>query len=79
MKERKPKPFPHRCPECGKQEVYPETIRYKTSRKVSGVLYTFETPDVIVNKCRHCGQYSIPQRTLDQVEEYFQTVIVKGK
>ena len=65
------KSFPRRCPTCGKINVYVTIIRYRTARKVDGVLYEFETPDVTVNQCKTCKEYSIPQKTLDQVEEYF--------
>ena len=57
------RPFPRRCPMCGKIDVYATTIRYKTARKVLGVLYEFETPDVIVNQCQTCKEYLIPQKT----------------
>lgn len=70
------RPFPRRCPICGKIDVYATTIRYKTARKVLGVLYEFETPDVIVNQCQTCKEYLIPQKTLDYVEEYFLSKIL---
>jgi putative zinc finger/helix-turn-helix YgiT family protein len=70
-KEHKPAIFPRRCPECGKTEVYRETINYKTAFKYEGHLHEFEAQGISVNKCRACGNISLPNTALDQITEAF--------
>jgi putative zinc finger/helix-turn-helix YgiT family protein len=50
------KPFPWRCPECGKQEVRPATVRHTSPVKHDGRLYTVEVPRLRVPKCSACGE-----------------------
>lgn len=70
-KQRQPKPFPHRCPECGAKEVFPEIIKHKTSFKHEGRLYEFETRGLAVNKCRRCGEVIFTPQALDQIADAF--------
>jgi putative zinc finger/helix-turn-helix YgiT family protein len=70
-KQRQPKPFPHRCPECGATAVYAETIDYKTGFKYEGHLHEFEVQAISVNKCRACGHTGLPNTALDQITESF--------
>ena len=50
------KPFPRRCPECGKAEVQPATIAYDAEVKHDGRLYSFAIPQLQVNQCGACGE-----------------------
>ncbi|MDY0170397.1 MAG: hypothetical protein RBS80_27885 [Thermoguttaceae bacterium] len=72
-KQRPPKPFPHRCPECGATAVYPETTDYKTAFKHEGRLHEFVAPNITLNKCRDCGGIILPNTALDQIVEAFRS------
>jgi putative zinc finger/helix-turn-helix YgiT family protein len=72
-KQRQPKPFPHRCPECGAKEVFPEVITHNTSFKHEGRLYQFEAHGLAVNKCRRCGEVILTPQALDQIADAFHT------
>ncbi len=72
-KERKPATFPLRCPECGATEVYREVINYETGFKYEGHLHKFEVQGISVNKCRACGELSLPNAALDEITEAFRT------
>jgi len=50
------KPFPWRCPECGKKEVRPATVRHTSQIKHDGRLYTVEVPSLLVPRCNGCGE-----------------------
>jgi len=51
------KPFPWRCPECGKKgTVRPATVRYRTRIKHDGRLYEVEVPKLRVPRCSDCGE-----------------------
>jgi putative zinc finger/helix-turn-helix YgiT family protein len=50
------KPFPWRCPECGKKEVRPATIRHTSQIKHDGRLYEISVPELRVPKCGACGE-----------------------
>ncbi len=72
-KQRPPKPFPHRCPECGAAAVYAETTDYKTALKHEGRLHEFVASNVTLNKCRDCGGVILPNTALDQITEAFRS------
>ena len=63
------KPFPRRCPECGKIEVQPATIAYDAEVKHDGRLYTFQIPGLQVNKCAACGEILFTNVTDDQISQ----------
>ena len=50
------KPFPWRCPECGKKEVRPATVRHSSQIKHDGRLYTVDVPRLRVPRCKACGE-----------------------
>ena len=50
------RPFPWRCPECGKKEVRPITMRYCTEIKHDGRLHTVELSALRVPRCQSCGE-----------------------
>jgi putative zinc finger/helix-turn-helix YgiT family protein len=70
-RERQPKPYPHRCPECGDVAVFPETIDYTSTFKYEGRQHHFVAPSVTLNKCRTCGATILTNRALGQVAEAF--------
>ena len=52
------KPFPWRCPECGKKEVRPATVQHTSQIKHDGRLYTVEVPQAprpAVRRMRRAG------------------------
>ena len=50
------KPFPWRCPECGKIEVRPATVHHSSQIKHDGRLYTVEVSRLRVPRCKSCGE-----------------------
>ena len=50
------KPFPWRCPECGKKEVRPAIVQHTSHVKHDGRLYTVEIPRLRVPQCGACGE-----------------------
>ena len=62
------KPFPRRCPECGKAEVQPATIAYDAEVKHDGRLHTFHIPHLQVNKCGACGEVLFGNVADDQIQ-----------
>jgi putative zinc finger/helix-turn-helix YgiT family protein len=50
------KPFPWRCPECGRREVRPATVHYTSQIKHDGRLYSVELPQLRVPRCEACGE-----------------------
>jgi putative zinc finger/helix-turn-helix YgiT family protein len=61
------KPFPRRCPECGKAEVRPATIAYDAEVKHDGRLYRFHIARLPVNKCGTCGEVLFGAATDDRL------------
>jgi hypothetical protein len=49
-------PFPWRCPECGKGEVRPASVRHSSQIKHDGRLYTVEIPALLVPRCDASGE-----------------------
>jgi len=50
------RPFPWRCPECGKKEVRPATVQHTSQIKHDGRLYTVGVPKLHIPKCGACGE-----------------------
>src|SRR3990170_67831 len=50
------RPFPWRCPECGKQEVRPAVVHHTSEIRHDGRLYTVEIPKLHVPRCADCGE-----------------------
>ena len=50
------KPFPWRCPECGKKAVEPATVPHTSQIRHDGRLYTVELPRLRVPRCSACGE-----------------------
>ena len=63
------KPFPRRCPECGKAEVQPATIAYDAEVKHDGRLHAFAIPQLQVNQCGACGEVLFGNVADDQISQ----------
>lgn len=63
------KPFPRRCPECGKVEVRPATIAYDAEVKHDSRLHEFHITRLSVNKCAACGEVLFGNVSNDQVTQ----------
>ncbi len=50
------KPFPWRCPECGKKTVHPATVPHTSQIKHDGRLYTVEIRKLRIPQCGACGE-----------------------
>ena len=50
------KPFPWRCPECGKKAVQPATVPHVSQIKHDGRLYAVAVPALRVPQCSACGE-----------------------
>jgi putative zinc finger/helix-turn-helix YgiT family protein len=63
------KPYPWRCPECGKKEVWPATLRHTSQTKHDGRLYTIEVPRLRVPRCRACGELVFDNEADEQIAQ----------
>lgn len=50
------KPFPWRCPECGKKEARPATIQHVSKIKHDGRLYSVTVPKLRAPRFDACGE-----------------------
>src|SRR6266540_3203215 len=55
------KPFPWRCGHCQEKAVYRETIAYSLPCDYDGREYIVTVPDLVVPKCRNCGELLFDQ------------------
>jgi len=63
------KPFPWRCPECGKKEVRPATVQHTSQIKHDGRLYTVEVPRLRVPQCGACGELVFDNDADEQIAQ----------
>jgi putative zinc finger/helix-turn-helix YgiT family protein len=63
------KPFPWRCPECGKKEVRPATVQHTSQIKHDGRLYTVEVPKLCVPQCGACGELVFDNDADEQIAQ----------
>jgi putative zinc finger/helix-turn-helix YgiT family protein len=63
------KPFPWRCPECGKREVRRATIRHTSAIRHDGRLYEVEVPALRVPKCGACGELVFDNDADEQIAQ----------
>ncbi len=54
--QQKDRPFPWRCPECGKKDVWRRAVRHVSEIRHDGRVYTVEVPRLHVPRCRSCGE-----------------------
>lgn len=65
----KAKPFPWRCPECGKKEVRPATVAHTSEIKHDGRLHTVEIPKLRVPRCAACGEFVFDNDADEQIAQ----------
>jgi putative zinc finger/helix-turn-helix YgiT family protein len=63
------KPFPRRCPECGKAAIRAATIPYDVEVKHDGRLHRLHIAQLQVNQCGSCGEVLFSNATDDQVTQ----------
>lgn len=63
------KPFPWRCPECGKKEVRPAAVQHTSQVKHDGRLYTVEVPRLRVPQCGACGELVFDNDADEQIAQ----------
>ena len=63
------KPFPWRCPECGKKEVRPVTVPHTSQIKHDGRLYTVEVPKLRAPRCGACGELVFDNDADEQIAQ----------
>lgn len=61
------RPFPWRCGNCLKEEVYPATMPYAIDVKHDSQVYHLEIPELRIPKCRACGELVFSNSVDDQV------------
>src|SRR5919201_1868093 len=66
-RKQRDRPFPWRCGNCLKDEVYPETMSYAIDVKHDGQLYHLDIPELLIPKCRACGELVFSNSVDDQV------------
>ena len=69
MRQPQDKPFPWRCPECGKKEVRPATVQHTSQIKHDGRLYTVKLPKLRIPKCAACGELVFDNNTDEQIAQ----------
>src|SRR3972149_3200680 len=65
--QEKGKPFPWRCPECGKKEVRPAVVSHTSEIRHDGRLYTVKVPKLRVPRCVACGELIFDNDADDQI------------
>jgi putative zinc finger/helix-turn-helix YgiT family protein len=68
-RKRRDRPFPWRCFNCLKDEVYPATIPYAADMKYEGHLHHIAVPSLTIPKCRACGEVVFNYEADDQMFE----------
>jgi len=63
------KPFPWRCPECGKKTVQPVTVQHTSQIKHDGRLYTVEIPRLRIPRCSTCGELVFDNDADEQIAQ----------
>jgi putative zinc finger/helix-turn-helix YgiT family protein len=66
-RRRRGRPFPLRCLQCLKEEIYPATVPYAADIRHDGQLYHIEVPKLRVPQCRACGALVFNYSADDQV------------
>jgi putative zinc finger/helix-turn-helix YgiT family protein len=67
--DRRDKPFPWRCPQCGRKEVRPATVCHTSRIKHDGRLYCVEVPELRVPRCEACGEMVFDNEADSQIAD----------
>jgi putative zinc finger/helix-turn-helix YgiT family protein len=65
--QKKGKPFPWRCLECGKKEVWPAVVSHTSEIRHDGRLYTVKVPKLRVPRCKACGELIFENEADEQI------------
>src|SRR5262245_2413060 len=68
-RKRGDRPFPWCCPNCLKEEVYPEAMPYATEINHDGRCYHIEIPQIKIPKCKACGKLVFSNSVDDQITQ----------
>lgn len=68
-REPRDRPFPWRCPECGKREVRPAIMHHTSQVKHDGRLYSVEIPQLRVPQCKACGEVVFDNGSDSQISD----------
>lgn len=63
----KGKPFPWRCPECGKKEVRLVTVAHTSHVRHDGRSYEVKIPSLELPQCAACGELVFDNHADDQI------------
>jgi len=63
------KPFPWRCPECGKKEVRPATVAHTSQVRYDGRICAVELPRLRVPRCAACGELVFDNAADEQIAQ----------
>lgn len=69
LAESRDKPFPWRCPECGKREVRPVTVHHTSQIKHDDRLYSVEILQLRVPQCEACGEMIFDNNADSQIAD----------
>jgi hypothetical protein len=69
------RPFPWRCPRCGRKEVNRAVISYQCQRLHNGQPVSVTISDLAVPKCGHCGELVFDYLAEQQIDRAFQEQI----
>jgi len=61
------RPFPWKCPSCGKPEVYPATVPYTAEIKHDGLTHTIRIPALETPQCRSCQELLFSDSADEQI------------
>jgi putative zinc finger/helix-turn-helix YgiT family protein len=61
------KPFPWRCLQCLKRDVFPATIPYTAEVNHDGRLYQVELAALVIPRCRACGELVFSGQVDEQI------------
>ncbi|HKI33432.1 MAG TPA: hypothetical protein VKA46_16375 [Gemmataceae bacterium] len=61
------KAFPRYCDRCRKKTVWPATISYRSRVRYEGRLHDVDTPQLVVPRCRECGELYFDNHAEEQV------------
>jgi putative zinc finger/helix-turn-helix YgiT family protein len=63
------KPFPWRCPECGKKAVRPASVSHTSKVRHDGRVFTVAVPELRVPRCEVCGELVFDNDADEQIAQ----------
>ena len=72
----KSKPFPWRCPNCAKKEVYAVIVPYIAKIKHNEYLYDVNVSELNCAKCNSCGEITFNADSDEQIIKEFRKQIL---